>query len=92
MAPEPRSGNAGPTCETLTLEQLKESIDKHEAPDVLAAFEFSGAMREALRAAGHQAISVDLRETEKLGPHIKGDVGEVVPLRVWTAIFFVGPD
>jgi site-specific DNA-cytosine methylase len=36
--------------------------------------EYSGVVRDAFIAAGHDAISYDLLETEQPGPHIKGDV------------------
>lgn len=41
---------------------------------VLVACEFSGIVREAFRARGHDAWSCDLLDTEIFGPHIKGDV------------------
>ena len=41
---------------------------------VLVACEFSGVVRDAFRARGHDAISCDLLETETPGPHIRGDV------------------
>jgi site-specific DNA-cytosine methylase len=44
---------------------------------VLVACEFSGIVREAFRAAGHDAWSADLLETEIPGPHYRGDVREV---------------
>lgn len=36
--------------------------------------EFSGTVRDAFIKAGHQAISFDILDTEKKGPHVKGDV------------------
>ena len=45
---------------------------------VLVACEFSGAVREAFRARGHDAWSCDLLETEIPGQHIVGDVLEVL--------------
>ena len=45
---------------------------------VLVACEFSGAMREAFRARGHDAWSCDLLPTEVPGQHIVGDVLEVL--------------
>jgi hypothetical protein len=36
--------------------------------------EFSGIVRDAFIAAGHDAISCDLEPTERPGPHIKGDL------------------
>lgn len=41
---------------------------------VLIACEFSGVVREAFRVRGHDAVSCDLIATERLGPHIQGDV------------------
>jgi hypothetical protein len=37
-------------------------------------FEASGVVRDALIARGYDAVSVDLRPTERPGPHIVGDV------------------
>lgn len=41
---------------------------------VLVACEFSGTVRDAFRALGHDAISCDILPTETLGPHHTGDV------------------
>lgn len=41
---------------------------------VLIACEFSGTVRDAFLAAGHDAWSCDLLPTDKPGPHIRGDV------------------
>lgn len=41
---------------------------------VLVACEFSGRVRDAFRARGHDAWSCDLLPTEKPGPHIVGSV------------------
>jgi hypothetical protein len=46
--------------------------------DVLVACEFSGVVRDAFIAAGHDAVSCDLRPTERPGPHIQGDVRYVL--------------
>lgn len=45
---------------------------------VLIACEFSGIVRDAFLAAGHEAVSCDLEETERPGPHIVGDVRVVL--------------
>ena len=45
---------------------------------VLVACEFSGTVREAFRALGHDAWSCDLLPTEVPGPHIQGDVQAVL--------------
>ena len=41
---------------------------------VLVACEFSGIVRDAFRKRGHDAVSCDLLPSEKEGPHIQGDV------------------
>ncbi len=41
---------------------------------VLIACEFSGIVRDAFIARGHDAVSCDLLPTERPGPHIQGDV------------------
>lgn len=41
---------------------------------VLVACEYSGRVRDAFIAAGHDAISADLLPTESPGPHYQGDV------------------
>ena len=41
---------------------------------VLVACEYSGTVRDAFLAKGHQAISCDLLPTDSLGPHHQGDV------------------
>ena len=41
---------------------------------VLVACEFSGVVRDAFLALGHDAISCDLLPTESPGPHVTGDV------------------
>lgn len=45
---------------------------------VLVACEYSGAVRDAFIARGHDAVSCDILPTEKPGPHIQGDVSEVL--------------
>lgn len=44
---------------------------------VLVACEFSGTVRDAFRALGHDAVSSDLLPTETPGPHHQGDVREM---------------
>ncbi len=41
---------------------------------ILVACEFSGIVRDAFIAKGHDAVSCDLLPTEKPGPHIQDDV------------------
>jgi hypothetical protein len=45
---------------------------------VLVACEYSGRVRDAFRSLGHDATSVDFLPTEVDGPHIQGDVLEVL--------------
>jgi len=45
---------------------------------VLVACEFSGIVRDAFRARGHDAVSCDLLPAERPGPHIQGDVLEIL--------------
>jgi hypothetical protein len=45
---------------------------------VLIACEFSGIVRDAFRARGHDAWSCDLLPSERPGPHIQGDVRNVL--------------
>lgn len=45
---------------------------------VLVACESSGIVRDAFIKAGHDAMSCDLLETERPGPHYKGDVRDVL--------------
>lgn len=45
---------------------------------VLVACEFSGAVRDAFIALGHDAMSCDLQATEAPGPHYQGDVLDVI--------------
>ncbi len=48
---------------------------------VLVACEFSGIVREAFKAKGHDAWSCDLLPTEQLGNHFRGDIfGKILDL------------
>jgi hypothetical protein len=44
---------------------------------VLVACEYSGTVRDAFIARGHDAMSCDLLPTEKPGPHYQGDVFDI---------------
>ena len=52
---------------------------------VLIACEYSGIVRDAFIAEGHDAISCDLLPTERPGPHIQGDVREMLQ-RPWDLV------
>jgi len=45
---------------------------------VLVACEFSGIVRDAFTAAGHDATSCDLLPTESPGKHYQGDVRDII--------------
>lgn len=45
---------------------------------ILVGCEFSGIVRDAFNRQGHEAISVDLLDSERSGPHIVGDIREVI--------------
>jgi hypothetical protein len=45
---------------------------------VLVACEYSGRVRDAFIAAGHEAMSCDLLPTESPGPHYEGDVFDII--------------
>ena len=46
--------------------------------NILVACEFSGLVRDAFRAKGHNAISCDLEPSETPGPHYQGDVRDLL--------------
>lgn len=45
---------------------------------ILVACEWSGIVRDAFNAQGHDAISCDILMTESDGPHYKGDVRDIL--------------
>ena len=45
---------------------------------VLVACEYSGRVRDAFIARGHNAMSCDLLPTDATGPHYQGDVFDVI--------------
>lgn len=45
---------------------------------VLVACEYSGVVRDAFISGGHKAISCDFIDSERPGPHHKGDVTEII--------------
>jgi hypothetical protein len=57
---------------------------------VLVACEYSGRVRDAFLARGHDAISCDIVPTEVPGPHITGDVLTILD-RGWDMIIAFPP-
>ena len=53
---------------------------------VLVACEFSGTVRDCFIAMGHDAISCDLLPTEARGPHIEGDILDVLYDSSWDLV------
>lgn len=45
---------------------------------ILIACEYSGTVRDAFIAAGHDAMSCDLLPTDQPGPHYQGDVTDIL--------------
>lgn len=45
---------------------------------ILVACEYSGTVRDAFIAAGHDAMSCDLLPTDVPGPHYQGDVRDII--------------
>ena len=45
---------------------------------ILVACEYSGTVRDAFRALGHDAMSCDLLPTERPGPHYQGSVFDIL--------------
>lgn len=83
---------------TTTATKLKHGDrceTRYERPDsvrVLIACEFSGTVRDAFRRRGHAAVSCDLLPTERLGPHIQGDVFTILEnAPPWDLMIFFWP-
>jgi site-specific DNA-cytosine methylase len=57
---------------------------------ILVACEFSGVVRDAFIARGHDATSCDLLPTEHPGPHIQGDVRDAL-FRGWDMMIAFPP-
>lgn len=45
---------------------------------ILIACEYSGTVRDAFRARGHDAVSCDLLPSDVPGPHYQGDVSDII--------------
>lgn len=58
---------------------------------VLIACEFSGVVREAFSARGHEAWSCDIMSSEKPGKHHTGDVLTMLPAGYWDLLIAFPP-
>jgi len=58
---------------------------------VLVGCEYSGTVRDAFIALGHDAMSCDLLPTDKPGPHFQGDVFEAIAMKDWDLAIFHPP-
>lgn len=58
---------------------------------VLVGCEFSGTVREAFRALGHDATSCDILPTEIPGHHYQGDVRDIIRTEKWDLAVFHPP-
>ncbi len=67
----------GDEIPTLTLNQ-RMLWRRKDNMKVLVACEFSGIVRDAFIAKGHDAISCDLLPTERPGAHYQGDVRDIL--------------
>jgi hypothetical protein len=54
------------------------AANKGEQMKVLIACEYSGVVRDAFIALGHDAVSCDLLPTDAPGPHYQGDVRDIL--------------
>lgn len=58
---------------------------------VLVACEYSGAVRDAFIALGHDAVSCDLLPTDAPGPHYQGDVRDLLMPDTWDLLIGFPP-
>lgn len=58
---------------------------------VLVACEYSGAVRDAFIALGHDAVSCDLLPTDAPGPHYQGDVRDLLVPNAWDLLIGFPP-
>lgn len=72
---DPGCDSVADVADELIEAERRASSSGYRLSRVLVACEFSGTVRDAFRARGHDAVSCDILETEAPhGPHITGDV------------------
>jgi hypothetical protein len=62
----------------LVEAERRASASGYRLSRILIGCEYSGIVRDAFRARGHDAMSCDLLATESPGPHYQGDVRDVL--------------
>ena len=82
------SGSSVQPPPPLTLADVRGLLLSDEAPTILVACEFSGALTIALQARGLRTLSCDLRPALHHFPHYLGDVRDIVGLRYWERAYF----
>jgi hypothetical protein len=68
----------GEGLDTMTGDLFGKRFPLRRRLRVLVACEYSGAVRDAFRALGHDAMSCDILPAEAAGPHYEGDVRDVL--------------
>lgn len=58
---------------------------------ILVACEFTGVVRDAFIAKGHDAMSCDIIASERPGPHYRGDVRNVLTAFKWDMLLAFPP-
>ena len=86
MAIHPKRDDRQMACERCLL-AANNKLSRHQMTNkqdyggnmrVLVACEYSGRVRDAFIAAGHDAMSCDLLPTEAPGPHHQGDICDII--------------
>ena len=82
-----------PPCACGENSEYAPPVDEVERPRlrVLVACEFSGTVRDAFLAAGHDAWSCDLLPSAVAGPHLRGDVLTYMRASKWDLMIAFPP-
>ena len=75
-----------------TVEDVVKYLATLKGDVEIVAYEFSGAMGKARAKMGAQVFVVDRRDPEHDLPSYKGDVRDVIGLRLWSVGWFLGPN
>ena len=74
-----------------TRAQVAKFLAGPEGATELIVFEFSGAMLMQRLTDGVKAMGVDKRAPEHQGPCYQGDYRDVIDLKTWDCVYFIGP-